>query len=315
MSGSTGKWSPPPAVQPLGPSLNGLLKRLERALETQRAFVADAAHELRTPLTALRLQAQIAERASEQTERGEAIGSLKQGVERASHLVGGSLCPAEHHGQPASGRLQDPGEHLDLVELVSAEHILLGQRHMFGLVVLLGPHVHGPLQVPAGERDHLTRHGGREEHGLPAGRGQLQDALDVGKESQVQHLVGLVEDECGHVRQVEVVLARQVEQPARSADHDVHCRAQGLDLWFVGPAAIEGEHPRPAPRPCRRKVLGYLDRQFPGGHDDQCAGSEGAAVRGLAEALQERDAERQRLARSRPCLADDVVIGERDREG
>jgi two-component system OmpR family sensor kinase len=91
----------PQEVQPLVQSLNGLLKRLERALETQRAFVADAAHELRTPLTALRLQAQIAERASDQTERGEAIGNLKQGVERASHLVQQLLTLAREEGAPA----------------------------------------------------------------------------------------------------------------------------------------------------------------------------------------------------------------------
>jgi len=91
----------PQEVQPLVQSLNVLLKRLERALETQRAFVADAAHELRTPLTALRLQAQIAERASDQTERGEAIGNLKQGVERASHLVQQLLTLAREEDSPA----------------------------------------------------------------------------------------------------------------------------------------------------------------------------------------------------------------------
>jgi two-component system OmpR family sensor kinase len=91
----------PQEVQPLVQSLNGLLKRLERALETQRAFVADAAHELRTPLTALRLQAQIAERASDQVERSEAIGNLKQGVERASHLVQQLLTLAREEGLPS----------------------------------------------------------------------------------------------------------------------------------------------------------------------------------------------------------------------
>jgi len=91
----------PREVQPLVQSLNGLLQRLDRALETQRAFVADAAHELRTPLTALRLQAQIAERASDEVERSEAIGKLKQGVERASHLVQQLLTLAREEGLPA----------------------------------------------------------------------------------------------------------------------------------------------------------------------------------------------------------------------
>jgi two-component system OmpR family sensor kinase len=92
----------PEEVRPLVQSLNDLLQRLERALHTQRAFVADAAHELRTPLTALRLQAQVAERATDQAERSEALSSLKQGVERASHVVQQLLTLAREEDQPAS---------------------------------------------------------------------------------------------------------------------------------------------------------------------------------------------------------------------
>ncbi|HUJ86977.1 MAG TPA: ATP-binding protein [Burkholderiales bacterium] len=92
----------PQEVQPLVQSLNDLLQRLERALQTQRAFVADAAHELRTPLTALRLQAQVAERATDRAERSEALGMLKQGVERASHVVQQLLTLAREEDPPAS---------------------------------------------------------------------------------------------------------------------------------------------------------------------------------------------------------------------
>lgn len=79
--------SVPQEVQPVVSSLNDLLERLTRALEMQRAFVADAAHALRTPLTALHLQIQLAERASDPNERTAAFDALKQGVERTTHLV------------------------------------------------------------------------------------------------------------------------------------------------------------------------------------------------------------------------------------
>ncbi len=77
----------PIEVQPLVHALNGLLGRLDRALGAQRAFIADAAHELRTPLTAVHLQAQVAERASTDTERRLALAELKAGLTRATHLV------------------------------------------------------------------------------------------------------------------------------------------------------------------------------------------------------------------------------------
>jgi two-component system OmpR family sensor kinase len=77
----------PTEVRPLVRALNGLLARLSDALDTQRAFVADAAHELRTPLAALHIQLQLLERARDDTERREATVDLKHGVERATRLV------------------------------------------------------------------------------------------------------------------------------------------------------------------------------------------------------------------------------------
>jgi two-component system, OmpR family, sensor kinase len=77
----------PAEVRPVVAALNDLLHRLQRALATQREFIADAAHELRTPLTAVQLQIQLAERAHGETERAAAMTQLKDGVKRATHLV------------------------------------------------------------------------------------------------------------------------------------------------------------------------------------------------------------------------------------
>lgn len=77
----------PVEIVPLVQALNDLLARLARALESQKAFVADAAHELRTPLTAVHLQIQLAERAKTDEERQAAFAQLKQGQARAAHLV------------------------------------------------------------------------------------------------------------------------------------------------------------------------------------------------------------------------------------
>ncbi|RZT31786.1 sensor histidine kinase [Cupriavidus agavae] len=77
----------PDEIAPLSAALNQLLARLAHAIDTQRAFVADAAHALRTPLTALQLQAQLVERAETPEARQAAVGQLKQGLERLTHLV------------------------------------------------------------------------------------------------------------------------------------------------------------------------------------------------------------------------------------
>lgn len=77
----------PTEVRPLLDSLNKLFARLDRALQQERRFTADAAHELRTPLAALRTQAQVAIRESDPDRRMQALRNIQEGVDRATHLV------------------------------------------------------------------------------------------------------------------------------------------------------------------------------------------------------------------------------------
>jgi two-component system sensor histidine kinase QseC len=72
----------PKEVAGLVQAVNGLLKRLNLALERERRFSADAAHELRTPLTALRLNLeQLSDRHPEEFQ------GLTASVDRMVHLV------------------------------------------------------------------------------------------------------------------------------------------------------------------------------------------------------------------------------------
>ena len=103
----------PAELTPLASALNELLARLTQTLDAQRQFIADAAHELRTPLTAVRLQAEIAQRATADEARAETLDTLRAGLTRASHLVEQLLAMARLDAAPAAGRI----ELLDLLDV------------------------------------------------------------------------------------------------------------------------------------------------------------------------------------------------------
>lgn len=77
----------PGELSPLVVAFNNLLERLGRAVEAERRFTADAAHELRTPLAAIRLQAQLAQRATAREDATRALERLIDGVDRATRLI------------------------------------------------------------------------------------------------------------------------------------------------------------------------------------------------------------------------------------
>jgi two-component system OmpR family sensor kinase/two-component system sensor histidine kinase QseC len=104
----------PDDVAPLVHALNGLLQRLGQTLDTQRAFLGDAAHELRSPLTALKLQIETLRRAPDEATRGEAIGTLAAGIDRAGRIVEQLLALARSEpGAPVPAKVS-----LDLAEVV-----------------------------------------------------------------------------------------------------------------------------------------------------------------------------------------------------
>jgi two-component system OmpR family sensor kinase len=116
----------PQEVQPLVRALNGLLARLAAALDTQKAFVADAAHELRTPLAAVQIQSQLVARARDDDARREALSDLQAGITRATRLAEQllALARAEPDGRVAK-------DALDLRALLAdcvAAHAPLAQR-------------------------------------------------------------------------------------------------------------------------------------------------------------------------------------------
>jgi two-component system OmpR family sensor kinase len=101
----------PDEIAPFVHSINRMLERINRLMDQQRRFIADAAHELRTPLTALSLQVQNLERADSLEACKQRLLPLKTGLERSRHLLDQLLSLARQ--QAGAGKLQQ----VDLAEV------------------------------------------------------------------------------------------------------------------------------------------------------------------------------------------------------
>lgn len=66
-------------------SINGFIQRLDRVMEREKRFSADAAHELRTPMSALKIQ--LHNLSEEIDTKHESFHQLQDGVDRMQHLI------------------------------------------------------------------------------------------------------------------------------------------------------------------------------------------------------------------------------------
>jgi signal transduction histidine kinase len=94
----------------LAGSFNQMTGRLERALRSQREFVADASHQLRTPLTGLRLRLEEAQATPSKAESDAEVQSALGEVDRLAHTVDELLILSR------AGERDAPGEAVDLAE-------------------------------------------------------------------------------------------------------------------------------------------------------------------------------------------------------
>ena len=85
-------------------------------------------------------------------------------------------------------------------------------------------------QEVVGEFADLFGHGGRQQHRLPFARHLCQDLPDRRDESEVEHLVGLVEHDVRGAVELDDALRHVVEQPTGGGDDEVDPRRNGFDL-------------------------------------------------------------------------------------
>ncbi len=175
------------------------------------------------------------------------------------------------------------------------------------------------LEHGVGELLDLVREGGGKQQALARRRQQLEDALDVGDETHVEHAVGFVEDEELDEVEAHGLLFDVVEQPAGGRDDDFAAFLEFGDLRAHVDAAVNADR-------AQREVLAvgldrFLDlhRQFARRREDQgahrMARRRGRAVGMARQLVQQRQGEARRLAGAGLGAAHDVASGEDDGNG
>jgi signal transduction histidine kinase len=115
----------PRELQPVVRAIDRLMQRVHDSIIRERTLTADAAHELRNPLAALRMQAQVALRATGAEERNAALKELLRATDRAARMVDAVLTLARFDSS-TSIQISKSRVQLDqLVALIAAEFSVL----------------------------------------------------------------------------------------------------------------------------------------------------------------------------------------------
>ena len=114
----------------------------------------------------------------------------------------------------ARGEQEQVDEHR--VALARADHVRDVRDVLVGLAALRALHVGRVALVAVGEREHLARKGGRHEVGAALGRRLAEDGLELVAEAEIEHLIGLVEDDGIGAPRVDRAALEMVEEPTRA---------------------------------------------------------------------------------------------------
>ena len=124
--------------------------------------------------------------------------------------------------------------------MIGCQHGRMGDVRMHGVLAGFGQlDLDGILEEALGQFRDGGGQGGGEQVGLRACGHLGEDGLHVLEEAHVQHLVALVEDDHGHLAEVEGSAIHMVHHTARRAHDHGRAHLQGPELGLVGHATHE----------------------------------------------------------------------------
>ncbi|CAI8166801.1 MAG: Uncharacterised protein [Pseudidiomarina mangrovi] len=171
----------------------------------------------------------------------------------------------------------------------------------------------GVRQVTAGQLSNRLGHGGRKHHCLAIFTQGTGDAAQGMSKSDIQHLIGFIQDEELGFRQADRVPIQQINQPARRGNQNVGPPRKLLFLHVDGLAA--NDQPDPQIRRDALQRLNDLVRELSGRAEDQPAHAKGAdPLVLLGQRYDQGNAKGCGFARARLCNPQNVALCERVRD-
>lgn len=135
-------------IEQLGHSFDEMADRLERTVQAQREFVANASHQLRTPLTGMKLRLESAMAGARTDEVRRQLEAADREVDRLAEIVDRLLAMAREieEGQPT---------HVDVAEAVGRSIARWDQRAKELNTTLLGSGIGGEAQGNPADLDQI----------------------------------------------------------------------------------------------------------------------------------------------------------------
>src|SRR5262249_8394269 len=213
-----------------------------------------------------------------------------------------ALALAENETLPRLLTLNDTQQQLDLAIFIDGD-VRLPDR-FDGRTLRDHVDVDRIDHVAMDQAQHRRRNGCREQERLSLARATAEDLLDIGPETDVEHPVGLVEDDIASIVERQGAAGQVIEDPSGGANDDGSAALQLVQLLADTLSAVNRDG---AAMPAGGQLvgfLGHLDNQLASRRQDEGLGT-GQVI--IVPGVEEGEEEGSGLAGAGLSLSDDVA--------